>query len=133
METLPFMRSNIGDKGANGKAAFNSETAAPRRLFTTRKPNGRIQKQTGKDSEAATITHREPSQKAATRERTSVSLLEKKKKTLATDIKIYLNDKLLSPIKEESGNEARERGGGSVTPDCMTPFIRHSFSDCPDQ
>ena len=59
-----------------------------------------------------------------------------KKKTLATDVKIYLNDKLMNAESEletvtEVENE-REKSG-SITPDCLTPFIRHSFVDCPNR
>ena len=59
-----------------------------------------------------------------------------KKKTLATDVKIYLNDKLMnaeSELDTVTEVEKQREKSGSITPDCMTPFIRHSFVDCPSR
>lgn len=51
-----------------------------------------------------------------------------KKKSLTTDIDLYTGDKM-SHVK----GEALDRGQGSVTPHCMTPFIRHSYRDCTEK
>lgn len=130
METLAFIQLMSGSR--EEKTSFKPETTISRRVSTTRKSYGRIYKQAGKDSEAAITNDQDPSQKASKKEKPSVSILGKKK-TLATEIKMYLNDKLLSPIKEDSCKVAQERGRRSVTPDFMMSFTRHSFSVCPNQ
>ena len=130
MEPLAFIQSMSGGRGE--KTTFEPETTISRRVSTNRKSHGRTYKQAGKDSEAAITNNQEIPQKASKKDKPSVNILGKKK-TLATDIKMYLNDKLLSPIKEDSGKVEQERGRRSVTPDYMTPFIRHSFSVCPNQ
>ena len=130
MQPLAFIQSMSGGRGE--KTTFKPETTISRRVSTNRKSHGRTYKQAGKDSEAAITNNQEIPQKASKKDKPSVNILGKKK-TLATDIKMYLNDKLLSPIKEDSGKVEQERGRRSVTPDYMTPFKRHSFSVCPNQ
>ena len=130
-DTLAFIELSNG--GVGGKEGFNTECRHPQRVFTAGlKPKERIYKRREKYSEAPTSRQQETSQKTANREKTSVSELEKKRK-LATDVKVYLNDEFLSPIQWDDGKSERERKRGSVTPDCMTPFIRHSFSASKDQ
>lgn len=108
----------------------------PRRVSTTRKRNGRtrLYKQPDQNQETGATSRKEPSQDTA--KTVNVPKTTLKKKTLATDVKIYLNDKLMNAESEletmtEVENE-REKSG-SITPDCLTPFIRHSFVDCPNR
>ena len=129
--TLAFIRLSSG--GVGGKGGFNTDCRHPQRVFTAGlKSKERIYKRREKYSEAATSRQQETSQKATNREKTSVSELGKERK-LAPDVKVYLNDKLLSPVQWDDGKSEREGQRGSVTPDCMTPFIRHSFSASTDQ
>ena len=130
-DTLAFIRLSSG--GVGGKGGFNTDCRHPQRVFTAGlKSKERIYKGRDKYSEAATSRQQETSQKSANREKTSVSEMRKKRK-LAPDVKEYLNDKLLSPVQWVDGKSEREQKRGSVTPDCMTPFIRHSFSASTDQ
>lgn len=130
-DTLGFIRLSNG--GVGGKEGFNTECRHPQRVFTAGlKLKERIYKRKEKYSEAPTSRQQETSQKAASREKISVSELGKERK-LATDVKVYLNDKLSSPIQWADGKSERERKRGSVTPNCMTPFIRHSCSAFKDQ
>ena len=124
-DTLTFIRFSSGSVG--GKGGFNTECRHPQRVFTAGlKSKERIYKGREKYSEAATSRQQETSQKSANREKTSVSELGKERK-LAPDVKVFFNDKW------DDGKSERERKRGSVTPDCMTPFIRHSFSASTDQ
>ena len=124
-DTLTFIRLSSG--GVGGKGGFNTDCRHPQRVFTAGlKSKERTYKGREKYSEVATSRQQETSQKAANREKTSLSEMGKERK-LAPDVKVFFNDKL------DDGKSERERKRGSVTPDCMTPFIRHSFSASTDQ
>ena len=130
-----FVRSTSASKGTKKSVTTNFNQL--QRVSTARKTKGRTQlyKQPDEKQETeATLNHKEPSQDTA--KTVNVPRTTLKKKTLATDVKIYLNDKLMNA---ESGFETvtevekeREKSG-SITPDCMTSFIRHSFVDCPNR
>ena len=49
---------------------------------------------------------------------------------------MYLNDKLMnaeSELETVTEVEKERQKSSSITPDCLTPFIRHSFVDCPNR
>lgn len=118
MENLSRVRSYHGA----------TDTTRPR---VSGKPNVGIYRQLGKTSEADATSRKEPTLSAASKEG-AIASISGKKKTLTTDIKVYLNDKMLRS-EGNSGKDERDRARGSVTPNCMTPFIRHSFADSSDR
>ena len=108
----------------------------PQRVYTARKRNGRTKryKQPDQNQETGATNRKEPSKDTA--KTVNVPKTTLKKKTLATDVKIYLNDKLMNAESELETVTEVEKGrekSSSITPDCLTPFIRHSFVDCPNR
>ena len=129
-----FVRSTSSSKGTNTSMATNFTQL--RRVSTARKRNGRtkLYKQPAQNQETGATSRKEPSQDTA--KTVNVPKTTLKRKTLATDVKIYLNDKLMNAESELDTVTEVEKGrdkSGSITPDCMTPFIRHSFVDCPNR
>ena len=126
-----FVRSTSTSKGT--KKGMTTNFAQPQRVSTARKRNGRtkLYKQPDENQETGATSRKEPSQDTA--KTVNVPKTTLKKKALATDIKIYLNDKLTNAESELETVTEVEKGrekSDSITPDCMTPFIRHSFVDC---
>ena len=129
-----FVRSTSTSKGT--KKGMTTNFTQPQRVSTARKRNGRtkLYKQPDENQETGATSRKEPSQDTA--KTVNVPKTTLKKKTLATDVKIYLNDKLMNAESELDTVTEVEKGrekSGSITPDCMTPFIRHSFVDCPNR
>lgn len=129
-----FVRSTSTSKGT--KKGMTTNFTQPQRVSTARKRNGRtkLYKQPDENQETGATSRKEPSQDTA--KTVNVPKTTLKKKTLATDVKIYLNDKLMNAESELETVTEVEKGrekSGSITPDCMTPFIRHSFVDCPNR
>lgn len=129
-----FVRSTSSSKGTKTSMATNFTQL--RRVSTARKRNGRtkLYKQPAQNQETGATSRKEPSQDTA--KTVNVPKTTLKKKTLATDVKIYLNDKLMnaeSELDTVTEVEKEREKSGSITPDCMTPFIRHSFVDCPNR
>ena len=129
-----FVRSTSSSKGTKTSMATNFTQL--RRVSTARKRNGRtkLYKQPAQNQETGATSRKEPSQDTA--KTVNVPKITLKKKTLATDVKIYLNDKLMnaeSELETVTEVEKEREKSGSITPDCMTPFIRHSFVDCPNR
>ena len=129
-----FVRSTSSSKGTKTSMATNFTQL--RRVSTARKRNGRtkLYKQPDQNQETGATSRKEPSQDTA--KTVNVPKTTLKKKTLATDVKIYLNDKLMNAESELETVTEVEKGrekSSSITPDCMTPFIRHSFVDCPNR
>lgn len=129
-----FVRSTSSSKGTKTSMATNFTQL--RRVSTARKRNGRtkLYKQPAQNQETGATSRKEPSQDTA--KTVNVPKTTLKRKTLATDVKIYLNDKLMNAESELDTVTEVEKGrekSGSITPDCMTPFIRHSFVDCPNR
>ena len=129
-----FVRSTSTSKGTEKNMTTNF--TQPQRVSTARKRNGRtkLYKQPDQNKETGATSRKEPSQDTA--KRVNVPKTTLKKKTLATDVKIYLNDKLMnaeSELETVTEVEKEREKSGSITPDCMTPFIRHSFVDCPNR
>ena len=111
METSLRVRPYYDSKG--GKTILSPDRAQER------KRNFRIYQQLRKPSAVNPSLTESPKKDGA------IAYTSAKKKTLTTDIKAFLGDKISSP----KGNSRR----GTVTPHCMTPFIRHSFNDCSDE
>ena len=129
-----FVRSTSTSKGTEKNMTTNF--TQPQRVSTARKRNGRtkLYKQPDQNQETGATSRKEPSQDTA--KTVNVPKTTLKKKTLATDVKIYLNDKLMnaeSELETVTEVEKEREKSGSITPDCMTPFIRHSFVDCPNR
>lgn len=129
-----FVRSTSTSKGT--KKSMTTNFTQPQRVSSARKRNGRtkLYKQPDQNQETRATSRKEPSQDTA--ERVNVPKKALKKKTLATDVKVYLNDKLMnaeSELETVTEVEKEREKSGSITPDCMTPFIRHSFVDCPNR
>ena len=129
-----FVRSTSTSKGT--KKSMTTNFTQPQRVSTARKRNGRtkLYKQPDENQEIGATSRKEPSQDTA--KTVNVPKTTLKKKTLATDVKIYLTDKLMNAESELETVTEVEKGreeSGSITPDCMTPFIRHSFVDCPNR
>ena len=129
-----FVRSTSTSKGT--KKSMTTNFTQPQRVSTARKRNGRtkLYKQPDENQETGATNRKEPSQDTA--KTVNVPKTTLKKKALATDVKIYLNDKLMNAESELETVTEVEKGrekSGSITPDCMTPFIRHSFVDCPNR
>ena len=129
-----FVRSTSTSKGT--KKGMTTNFTQPQRVSTARKKNGRtkLYKQPDENQETGAASRKEPSQDSA--KTVNVPKTTLKKKTLATDVKIYLNDKLMnaeSELETVTKVEKEREKSGSITPDCMTPFIRHSFVDCPNR
>ena len=129
-----FVRSTSTSKGT--KKSMTTNFTQPQRVYTARKRNGRtkLYKQPAQNQETGATSRKEPSQDTAKTVNAPKTTL--KKKSLATDVKIYLNDKLMNAESELDTVTEVEKGrekSGSITPDCMTPFIRHSFVDCPNR
>ena len=129
-----FVRSTSTSKGT--KKGMTTNFTQPQRVSTARKRNGRtkLHKQPDENQETEATSRKEPSQDTA--KTVNVPKTTLKKKTLATDVKIYLNDKLMNAESELETVTEVEKGrekSSSITPDCMTPFIRHSFVDCPNR
>ena len=129
-----FVRSTSSSKGTKTSMATNFTQL--RRVSTARKRNGRtkLYKQPAQNQETGATSRKEPSQDTA--KTVNVPKTTLKKKTLATDVKIYLNDKLMnaeSELETVTEVEKEREKSASITPDCMTPFIRHSFVDCPNR
>ena len=115
-------------KAKGGKVSFNLNK--PQRWIEKR--IGRIYQQPEQTSETTKYrkiqnTSNEPTRGLAGREK-SLRSLSVKKKSLTTDIDLYTGDKM-SHVK----GETLYRGQGSVTPHCMTPFIRHSYRNCTEK
>ena len=131
-----FVRSTSTSKGT--KKSMTTNFTQPRRVSTARKRNGRtkLYKQPDQNQETGATSRKEPSQDTAKTVCLNVPKTTLRKKTLATDVKIYLNDKLMNAESElgtvTEVDKEREKSG-SITPDCLTPFIRHSFVDCPNR
>ena len=128
-----FVRSTSISQGT--KKSMTTNFTQPQRVYTARKRNGRtkLHKQPDQNQETGATNRKEPSQDTA--KTVNVPKTTLKKKTLATDVKIYLNDKLMNAESELETVTKVEKGrekSSSITPDCMTPFIRHSFVDCPN-
>ena len=129
-----FVRSTSSSKGTKTSMATNFTQL--RRVSTARKRNGRtkLYKQPAQNQETGATSRKEPSQDTA--KTVNVPKTTLKKKTLATDVKIYLNDELMnaeSELETVTEVEKEREKSASITPDCMTPFIRHSFVDCPNR
>lgn len=129
-----FVRSTSISQGT--KKSMTTNFTQPQRVYTARKRNGRTKryKQPDQNQETGATNRKEPSQDTA--KTVNVPKTTLKKKTLATDVKIYLNDKLMnaeSELETVTKVEKEREKSGSITPDCMTPFIRHSFVDCPNR
>lgn len=129
-----FVRSTSTSKGT--EKSMTTNFTQPQRVSTARKRNGRtkLYKQPDQNQETGATSRKEPSQDTA--KTVNVPKTTLKKKTLATDVKIYLNDKLMnaeSELETVTEVEKEREKSGSITPDCMTPFIRHSFVDCPNR
>ena len=129
-----FVRSTSTSKGT--EKSMTTNFTQPQRVSTARKRNGRtkLYKQPDQNQETGATSRKEPSQDTA--KTVNVPKTTLKKKTLATDVKIYLNDKLMnaeSELETVTKVEKEREKSGSITPDCMTPFIRHSFVDCPNR
>jgi len=126
-----FVRSTSTSKGT--KKSMTTNFTQPRRVSTARKRNGRtkLYKQPHQNQETRATSRKEPSQDTA--KTVNVPKTTLKKKTLATDVKIYLNDKLMNELETVTEVEKEREKSGWITPDCMTPFIRHSFVDCPNR
>lgn len=129
-----FVRSTSTSKGT--KKSMTTNFTQPQRVSSARKRNGRtkLYKQPDQNQETGATSRKEPSQDTA--KTVNVPKTTLKKKTLATDVKIYLNDKLMnaeSELETVTEVEKEREKSGSITPDCMTPFIRHSFVDCPNR
>ena len=129
-----FARSTSTSKGT--KKSMTTNFTQPQRVSTARKRNGRtkLYKQPDQNQETGATSRKGPSQDTA--KTVNVPKTTLKKKTLATDVKIYLNDKLMnaeSELETVTEVEKEREKSSSITPDCMTPFIRHSFVDCPNQ
>lgn len=129
-----FVRSTSTSKGT--EKSMTTNFTQPQRVSSARKRNGRtkLYKQPDQNQETGATSRKEPSQDTA--ERVNVPKKALKKKTLATDVKVYLNDKLMnaeSELETVTEVEKEREKSGSITPDCMTPFIRHSFVDCPNR
>ena len=129
-----FVRSTSTSKET--KKGMTTNFTQPQRVSTARKRNGRtkLYKQPDENQETGATSRKEPSQDTA--KTVNVPKTTLKKKTLATDVKIYLNDKLMnaeSELETVTKVEKEREKSGSITPDCMTPFIRHSFVDCPNR
>ena len=127
-----FVRSTSTSKGT--EKSMTTNFTQPQRVSTARKRNGRtkLYKQPDQNQETGATSRKEPSQDTA--KTVNVPKTTLKKKTLATDVKIYLNDKVMnaeSELETVTEVEKEREKSGSITPDCMTPFIRHSFVDCP--
>lgn len=96
-----FVRSSSASKGT--KKGMTTNFNQPQRVSTARKTKGRtrLYKQPDEKQETeATLNRKEPSQDTA--KTVNVPKTTLKKKTLATDVKIFLNDKLMNA---ESGLE----------------------------
>lgn len=113
MESLLFAKPHHDSK--EGKRFLLHKMA--QRL--SRKPNLGIYQQQRKTSDNETTSSPEPTWNVGKKDG-AIASISGKNKTLTTDIKKFLGDKILR-YKENSGR-------GVVTPHCMTPFIRHSFS-----
>ena len=129
-----FVRSTSTSKGT--KKSMTTNFTQPQRVSTARKRNGRtkLYKQPDENQETEATSRKEPSQDTA--KRVNVPKTTLKKKTLATDVKMYLNDKLMnaeSELETVTEVEKERQKSSSITPDCLTPFIRHSFVDCPNR
>ena len=129
-----FVRSTSISQGT--KKSMTTNFTQPQRVYTARKRIGRtkLYKQPDENQETEATSRKEPSQNSA--KTVNVPKTTLKKKTLATDVKIYLTDKLMNAESELETVTEVEKGreeSGSITPDCMTPFIRHSFVDCPNR
>ena len=126
-----FVRSTSTSKGT--KKSMTTNFTQPRRVSTARKRNGRtkLYKPPAENQETGATSRKEPSQDTA--KTVNVPKTTLKKKTLATDVKIYLNDKLMNELETVTEVEKEREKSGWITPDCMTPFIRHSFVDCPNR
>lgn len=118
MESFSGVASYRGAKG--GKMYFN---ATQQRL--SGKPTEGFYQHPGQTTETETTRHKESTRGLARKEDNLASVAGKKKLTLTTDIKMYLGDKMFR-VKRD----AQDRGQGSVTPQCMTPFIHHSYTEC---
>ena len=129
-----FVRSTSTSKGT--KKGMTTNFTQPQRVSTARKRNGRtkLYKQPDQNQETGATSRKEPSQDTA--KTVNVPKITLKKKTLATDVKIYLNDKLMNAegeLETVTKVEKEREKSGSITPDCLTPFIRHSLVDCPNR
>lgn len=125
-----FVRSTSISQGTNKSMTTNF--TQPQRVYTARKRNGRTKryKQPDQNQETGATNRKEPSQDTAKTVNISKTTLKK------NDVKIYLNDKLMNAESELETVTEVEKGrekSSSITPDCMTPFIRHSFVDCPNR
>lgn len=58
--------------------------------------------------------------------------MSNKNKTLPTDIRVFVSHKTLRS-KENTERYGRDGRRGSVFPNCITPFIPHSFTDHPTE
>lgn len=125
MESSSCVRFYCRSKG--GKVVRIPDTAQ----CLSRKPNVGIYQQLGKTSEADATIQKEVTRSGAKKEG-AISFVSGNKKTLTTDIKVYVSDKMLRS-KENAARDERDGRRGSVTPNCMTPFIRHSFTDYPNR
>ena len=129
-----FVRSTSISQGT--KKSMTTNFTQPQRVYTARKRNGRtkLYKQPDENQETEATSRKEPSQDTA--KTVNVPKTTLKKKTLATDVKIYLKDKVMNAESELETVTEVEKGrekSGSITPDCLTPFIRHSLVDCPNR
>ena len=125
-----FVRSTSISQGT--KKSMTSNFTQPQRVYTARKRNGRTKryKQPDQNQETGATNRKEPSQDTAKTVNIPKTTLKK------NDVKIYLNDKLMNAESELETVTEVEKGrekSSSITPDCMTPFIRHSFVDCPNR
>lgn len=125
-----FVRSTSISQGT--KKSMTTNFTQPQRVYTARKRNGRTKryKQPDQNQETGATNRKEPSQDTAKTVNIPKTTLKK------NDVKIYLNDKLMNAESELDTVTEVEKGrekSSSITPDCMTPFIRHSFVDCPNR
>ena len=125
-----FVRSTSISQGT--KKSMTTNFTQPQRVYTARKRNGRtkLYKQPDENQETGATSRKEPSQDTAKTVNIPKTTLKK------NDVKIYLNDKLMNAESELETVTEVEKGrekSSSITPDCMTPFIRHSFVDCPNR
>ena len=125
-----FVRSTSISQGT--KKSMTTNFTQPQRVYTARKRNGRTKryKQPDQNQETGATNRKEPSQDTAKTVNIPKTTLKK------NDVKIYLNDKLMNAESELETVTEVEKGrekSSSITPDCLTPFIRHSFVDCPNR
>ena len=125
-----FVRSTSTSKGT--KKGMTTNFTQPQRVSTARKRNGRTKryKQPDQNQETGATNRKEPSQDTAKTVNIPKTTLKK------NDVKIYLNDKLMnaeSKLETVTEVEKGREKSSSITPDCLTPFIRHSFVDCPNR